>query len=269
MPENILAEIVENARVELAARKQVRPLEELRAAARDASPPRDFAAALQSGDPVAVIAEVKKASPSKGVIREDFDPVAIARDYEAGGAAAISVLTDERYSQGCMAYLEAVRAAVDLPVLRKDFIFDPYQVWEARAAGADAVLLISEVLASDELRALQELAEELGMSALVESHDAEHFDAALASGARILGINNRDLTTFKVDLAHTERMAERVGDDRILVSESGIAGPDDVKRLVACGVTAVLVGESLMRADDIRAATRALCGSSATGADRF
>lgn len=202
---------------------------------------------------IQVIAEVKKASPSAGVLRADFDPVAIAQSYEAHGAAAISVLTDEPYFQGKLEYLSAVRAAVGIPVLRKDFILDRYQVLEARVAGADAVLLIAEILDG---KCLTELLREIhayGMEALVELYDAENLPSVLDSGARVIGVNNRDLRTFVTRLDHTLELRRQIPTDRCLVSESGIRTRADVERLESAGVNAILVGETLMRAADIGA----------------
>jgi indole-3-glycerol phosphate synthase len=217
---------------------------------------RDFRAALEAGPGVAVIAEVKKASPSAGVLREDFDPAAIARAYAANGAGCISVLTDGPSFQGSLHHLELVRAAVDVPLLRKDFVIDRYQLLEARAAGADAVLLIAEVLAGDALPRLLAQSRELGMEALVELYDRENLPRVLAGGARLVGVNNRDLRTFRTDLGHTLELARAVPPGVCLVSESGIRGRADVERLRAAGVRAVLVGESLMRAPDVGAALR-------------
>jgi indole-3-glycerol phosphate synthase len=220
--------------------------------------PRGFRSSLEAGPGVALIAEVKKASPSAGVIREDFDPVRIARAYERGGAACVSVLTDRRFFQGEPAYLTQVRGAVGLPVLRKDFLLDELQVVEARALGADAVLLIVAALDAARLAGLLSAARDLGMDALVEVHDEPQLEAALSAGARLIGVNNRDLRTFEVDLGVTERLAPRVPEGVVLVAESGIRTPADVARLADCGVKAVLVGETLMRADDIAAATHTL-----------
>ena len=258
--EDILIEIVENTRREVAARKEGSPFFELKAAMRDMPPPQDFAASLLARKTVAVIAEVKKASPSAGLIRKDFDPVAIARGYAEAGAAAVSVLTDEKFFQGNIEYLSAIRGHVSLPLLRKDFIIDAYQVYEARAHGADAVLLISEVLEPRELRSLLELVHKLDMQALVESHDRMHLEAALAADARLIGINNRNLKSFRVDLMSTERLASLVPENRVLVSESGITSGEDVRRLAACGVKAVLVGETLMQAEDVGRKMRELMG---------
>jgi len=214
-----------------------------------------------------LIAEVKKASPSAGVIRADFDPVMIARAYEAAGADAISCLTDEKYFQGHLSYIEQIRAAISLPVLRKDFIIDPYQVYEARAAGADAILLIAECLETSQMIDLQILATELNMTCLIEVHDLEnlmrvrdHVIGFPHKSYSLLGINNRDLRTFKTSLGNTLRMAELVEDRSVLVSESGINSFDDIKKLAEAGVSAVLVGESLMRSDDIGAKVRELFG---------
>jgi len=265
---NILKEIVQTKRKALAAAKAERPLADVEAAAADAPPARDFFAACTSPPArlVNVIAEVKKASPSAGVICEDFGPARIAGDYAAAGASAISVLTDEPYFQGSLEYLRIVRATADLPVLRKDFIIDPYQVHEARAAGADAILLIGECLSPDEMRELAALAASLGMTCLVEVHGpallAQVQAAIAASGAErvLLGINNRDLTTFTVDVGATIRLAEGVEDRTRLVSESGIRTREDVQRLADAGIRSVLIGETLMRAPDIRAAFDELFG---------
>lgn len=221
---------------------------------------RDFAGALRRparGD-VGLIAEVKKASPSKGVIRADFDPVRIAREYEAAGASCLSVLTDERFFQGSLQYLRAVRSAVGLPLLRKDFVIDERQVLEAVEWGADAILLIVAILDDGELRHLHALAEASGLAALVEVHDEAELARALAVGARLIGVNNRDLRTFTVDLGTTGRMAARlrqagVGDDVLLVAESGLESRADVARVRDSGARAILVGESLMRAPSIHA----------------
>ncbi len=221
---------------------------------------RDFRAALMAPGGVQIIAEVKKASPSAGVIRADFDPVAIAKVYEAHGAACISVLTDRPFFQGDLSYLASIRSAVQIPLLRKDFILERYQLLEARLAGADAVLLIAEILSA---RALGELLREthaLGMNALVELHDADNLPAVVESGARIIGINNRDLRTFETRLDHTIELARQVPNDRCIVSESGIRTFRDVQLLQAAGVRAILVGESLMRSPDIGQQLDALRG---------
>ena len=221
---------------------------------------RDFHAALASGDGVQLIAEVKRASPSAGLIREDFDPVQIARCYADAGAACISVLTDEPFFQGSLDYLRDVQAAVDLPILRKDFIVDRYQLLQARAAGADCVLLIAECLSADEMRDLHDQALDLGLQTLIELYDAENLPAVLATGTRLVGINNRDLRTFATDLQHTVRLRQSIPEDRLVVGESGIRTRDDILLLGRSGVKAVLVGESLMRQPDVTAATRELLG---------
>lgn len=208
-----------------------------------------------------VIAEVKKASPSKGIIRADFDPVAIARDYAAHGASAISVLTEERHFQGKGEYLTAIRSAVETPLLRKDFVFDPYQIVEARALGADAILLILAMLDDRQLRDLAQVARETGVDALVEVHDDVELDRALAAGAELIGINNRNLHTFETSLAVTERLAARVGPNVTLVGESGIDTAADITRLERCGVRRFLIGETLMRAPQPGAKLRELLAS--------
>jgi indole-3-glycerol phosphate synthase len=246
----ILDEIVASKRQEIAERRARVAEADLERRLSEAPPVRGFRAALgESG--VAVIAEVKKASPSAGVIRADFDPVAIAETYARHGAACISVLTDTPYFQGELAYLSQIRAAVAPPLLRKDFILDRYQLLEARIAGADAVLLIAEVLTGSELPRLLAQTRELGMEALVELYDAENLERVLDSGARLIGINNRNLRTFVTRLEHTLELAGRVPADCCLVSESGIKTRADVLRLQAAGVRAVLVGETLMAAPDI------------------
>jgi indole-3-glycerol phosphate synthase len=225
-----------------------------------APPVRDFRAALEQPEGVQVIAEVKKASPSAGLLRADFDPVQIARTYERHGAAAISVLTDAPFFQGHLSYLEQIRAAVAPPVLRKDFILDRYQLVEARAAGADAVLLIAEILPGDVLPRLLRQVHELGMQALVELYDADNLPRVLDSGARLIGVNNRDLRTFVTRLEHTLELAPRLPAGCCLVSESGIRSWEDVVRLRQAGVRAVLVGETLMRSADIGARLDELTG---------
>jgi indole-3-glycerol phosphate synthase len=257
---NILDQIVASKRREVAAAKQRVAADELRARVADAPPVRDFAAALATAGEVSLLAEVKKASPSKGVIRADFDAVAIAQTYERHGARAISVLTDEPFFQGSLDDLRAVRAAVQLPVLRKDFIIDRYQLLEARAAGADAVLLIAECLDDCQLRGLHNDAIELGMTPLVELYEPKNLPRVLEAGATVIGINNRDLRTFEVDLEHTVRLAAQIPDESIVVGESGIRTAADVARLAAAGVDAILVGESLMSSADIGAAVDALLG---------
>ncbi len=219
---------------------------------------RDFHAALAAGGRINLIAEVKRASPSAGLIREDFDPAAIAREYVAGGAACISVLTDEPFFQGSLEYLRQVRGTVDVPLLRKDFIIDRYQLLQARAAGADCVLLIAECLAADEMKRLHDQAAELGLQTLIELFEPENLDAVLATGTRLVGINNRNLRTFETRLQHTLDLCPAIPDDRLIVGESGIRSAEDLALLATGGVKAVLVGESLMRQDDITAAVREL-----------
>ena len=245
----ILDEILANKRAELAERKQTEPESALARRAAAAAPAGDFQAAL-AGPNLAVIAEVKRASPARGPLRIDMDAPAMAARYAEAGAAAISVLTDERYFQGSDQDLVAVRAAVGVPVLRKDFVVDAYQVYEARALGADAVLLIVRALESRLLRELAILAGELGMAALVEVHTPEELDTAAEIGATLIGINNRDLTRMTVDLSTTERLLARVPAGATVVSESGIRGAQDVRHLQTLGVDAVLVGEALVTADD-------------------
>ncbi len=254
----ILEQIVRHKRDEIAAAKAALPVADLRARLVDAPPVRDFVATLIQPGRIGLIAEVKRASPSAGTIRADFDPVAIARAYEAGGAHCVSVLTDERFFGGQLGFLSAIRAACRLPLLRKDFILDEYQVLEARAAGADGVLLIAECLAGDELQRLHAAINDLGMTALVELYDPAHVDRVLACGPRLVGVNNRDLNSFTVDLQHSIRMRQRVPRDVPLVAESGIATRNEVLQLEAAGIDAMLVGESLMRQGDPAKAVRAL-----------
>ena len=254
----ILDTIVASKRREIASAKIRVPEPELQRRLADAPPPRPFRAALERPGDVAVIAEVKKASPSAGLLRADFDPVAIAKSYVENGAACLSVLTDEPFFQGHLDYLAAIRRFVATPVLRKDFILDRYQLFEARAAGADAVLLIAEVLPDPELGRLLADTVALGMEALVELHDADQLPRVIATGAAMIGINNRDLRTFVTRIEHTLDLAPRVPADRCLVSESGIRTRADLDRLRAACVKAVLVGESLMREADVGAALAAL-----------
>ncbi|MFO0791227.1 MAG: indole-3-glycerol phosphate synthase TrpC [Pirellulales bacterium] len=259
----ILDKIVARKREEIAQAKGMLPEAELRAQLADAPPVRDFFAALAAGPPIRLIAEVKKASPSAGVIRADFDPVRIAQTYEQHGASCISVLTDESFFQGHLDFLRQIRQTVQLPVLRKDFILDPYQVIEARAAGADAVLLIAECLDDCNLRALFNAICELGMTPLVELYEPTNLQRVFDAGATLIGVNNRNLHTFEVDLAHTIRMRERVPAECVLVGESGIKTNSDVRKLEAAGVDAILVGESLMREANIGAAVDRLLGRTA------
>ena len=256
---SVLGEIVGNTRKEVARRQTAIPRVGLERQCREAPPARDFEAALRAQPgTVRLIAEVKKASPSRGALARDLDPVAVALAYARHGAHAISVLTDEKYFQGSLDDLRAVRAAVDVPLLRKDFTIDEYQLWESRAAGADAVLLIVAILEPPRLGDLLAAAKGLGLAALVECHTAPELDQALTAGSRVLGINNRDLTTFDTRLETTLELAPSIPPGPIVVSESGFFTGADVRRVVAAGVHAVLVGEALVRAPDIGAKIRDL-----------
>ena len=249
----VLKKIIDRKVEEVAARKAQTSISDLRARAAEASPVRGFVASLDSkvghGQP-AVIAEVKKASPSKGVIREQFDPAAIAKSYEAGGAACLSVLTDVDFFQGADSYLGEAREACSLPVIRKDFTIDPYQIWEARALNADAVLLIVACLELPHLKELYSVAKEAGLDALIEVHDQQELDEALQLQPSLIGINNRDLHTFDTSLDTTLDLLEHIPEGIQVVTESGIHGPADVARMRAAGVHTFLVGEAFMRAED-------------------
>ncbi|MDP1618513.1 indole-3-glycerol phosphate synthase TrpC [Phenylobacterium sp.] len=260
---DILDQIAAYKRTEVAERKAARTVSEVEVAARAASPPRGFQAALAKAHApgrLALIAEIKKASPSKGLIRADFDPPALAKAYEAGGAACLSVLTDGPSFQGDDAYLTAARDAVRLPAIRKDFLVDPWQVAESRALGADAILIIMAMVDDALAGELLSEASAWGMDALVEVHDEAEMARAGRLGAKLVGVNNRNLRTFETDLSITERLAALAPPGALLVTESGIAGPDDVRRLEASGARAMLVGESLMRQADVAKAARALLG---------
>ncbi|MBI1313285.1 indole-3-glycerol phosphate synthase TrpC [bacterium] len=257
---DILAGICETTRQDVAQRCARVSIEELKVRAAEAAPARDFLAALQQAPDIGLIAEVKKASPSAGLIRADFDPVAIARIYEAAGAACISCLTDEPYFQGRLEYLAAVRRAVDIPVMRKDFILDAYQVYEARSVGADCILLIAECLNDCQMRELYFLASELGMECLVELYELQNLDRVLKLEAPLIGINNRNLKTMVTDLGHSIELSRQVPESTFLVSESGIRTRADVERLMAEGIRGILVGETLMRQDDIAAGVHTLLG---------
>jgi len=261
MTTNVLDQIVADKRQEIEQAKALCPLNELEAQIADAPQIRDFVAALETAPGIGLIAEVKKASPSAGIIREDFDPVEIATAYQNNGAACLSVLTDEPYFQGHLDYLKAVRQAVDIPVMRKEFIIDPYQVVEARVAGADCILLIAECLNDCNLRELYFQASELGMECLIEIYDPENLERVLKLDPPLLGINNRNLKTFVTSLSHTTDLAKSVPAETLLVSESGIRSHDDVLHLMKHGVKGILVGESLMRQDDIGLAVRQLLGT--------
>jgi indole-3-glycerol phosphate synthase len=255
----ILNEIVSHSLQELELKKRSLPMEELQIMSLQQPPPLDFASGL-CGERIRLIAEVKKASPSRGIIRPDFDPVEIAQTYADNGASAISVLTENRYFQGSLNHLANIRNALNnkLPLLRKDFIFDPYQIYESRAHGADSLLLIVAILKPAKLEELLQLSHELHMSCLVETHNEAEVEIALNSEAKIIGINNRDLTNFSVDIATTERLRPLIPPDRIVVSESGIKERKDIERLRQLGINAVIVGESLMSTTNIAAKMREL-----------
>jgi len=253
----ILEEIVAAKRQELVRSQAELPLPELEKRILQQAPALDFGKALR-GEGVSVIAEVKKASPSKGLLCPNFDPVALAQTYAASGASAVSVLTEADYFQGSLKDLASIKQKVQIPLLRKDFLFDVYQIYESRAFGADAVLLITTILTDKELQKFLSLAHELGMQCLVEVHDRPELERALQSGAKIIGINNRNLHTFSVDITTTERLIPLVPRDRIVVSESGIRGREDVQRLREWGVDAILVGEALVTAEDVAAKLREL-----------
>lgn len=254
---SILEKIVAQKKREVAAKMHSLPLNALKERVSTAKAPHDFAAALK-GDSLKLIAEVKKASPSRGVLVKDFDALALASTYARSGAAAISVLTEFVHFQGRLEYLNQIRDKVKLPLLRKDFIFDAYQVYESAASGADALLLIAAILSPEELGRLLKLSRNLGLACLVEVHDEQELDQALNSGAEIIGINNRDLNTFKTDIETTRRLRPLVPDGKIVVSESGIHRREDVKKLRAWGVDAILVGEALVTSPDIPARIKEL-----------
>ncbi len=257
---SILDDILRHKKQEVRKQQRQAPISRLFERLQNQDEPRNFAASLGRADTVALIAEVKKASPSAGVIREDFAAVALAQDYEKGGARAISVLTDEKYFQGKLAYLTNIRANVDLPVLRKDFIIDPYQIVEARSAGADAVLLIVSALSRGQMTELIAAAKEVRLDCLIEVHTFREVERVLSDDISLVGINNRDLETFTVDLRTTEKLIAIIPEEVIVVSESGIKDRADLERLSHAGIDAVLIGETLMREEDVEKTARKFTG---------
>ncbi len=257
----ILDDIIAYKKEELIETKMRKPFADVKARAADAGPARGFGKELSAGNGIRLIAEVKKASPSKGVIREDFDPVKIARTYEEAGASCISVLTEQKFFQGKLEYLAAIRSTAGLPLLRKDFIIDEYQIFEARAAGADAILLIAACLEKQQIEDFLGITKQTGLDALVEAHTYKELDKSLLAGASIVGINNRNLSTFTVSLRTTLDLLKDIPEDRTVVSESGIKTHDEVIMLEKAGLDAILVGESLMREKDIKKKVEELLGT--------
>lgn len=256
----ILDEIYKHKLSEVTENKKRIPVELLKKNIKQKPPPRPFGKALKSDNNISIIAEIKKASPSLGVIRKDFNPIEIARLYEKSGAAAISVLTDEKFFQGKLSYLTEVKQFVSLPILRKDFTIDTYQIYEARSAGADAILLIASLLSKNEIQVFLELSRELGMDCLVEVHSESELKTVLQTSADIIGINNRDLATFKTNLETTFQLRQMIPSGKIIVSESGIKSRKDIETLLRNGINAVLIGETLMKSNDISAKLHELLG---------
>ncbi len=258
---SILQQIIGQKRLRLNQAKEHKPLSELKAIIEELPPPKSFSEAVNVKDRINIIAEIKRASPSRGIIRNNFDIAEIKRAYEQGGVAACSILTEEDFFMGCLEDLRSLRRLTDKPILRKDFIFNPYQVFEAREAGADAVLLIAALLDQDDLKSLIALSTSLGLSALVEVHTLSELFRSLDAGADILGINNRDLHTFEIDLDTSVRLNQFIPVDKIAISESGIKGPDDIRFLLKAGINTFLIGEYFMKRDNIAEAVAELKGS--------
>lgn len=260
-PRSFLVELVESTREAIGAARRRRPLSDLKRQSADSEPARDFLGAIRADSSLLrprLIGEIKRASPSKGLLRDSFNPETLATIYRDSGASALSVLTEERFFQGSLSHLSTARAAAAIPVLRKDFILDDYQLYEARTAGADAVLLIAAILDDVQLKDYRDLAEGLGMATLTEVHDETELARALAVGISLIGINNRNLSTFKTDVETTFRLIDEIPKGHTVVSESGISNPEEIRRLADAGVTAVLIGETFMKSEDVGAAIRRL-----------